>query len=230
MKKATFAASPLRIIRFRYGRGIGWNTVDSNPTLTPISKSTPESALSPGRVVGMGDSVLALDTILSTTFYFSVKWSSDLQSNKARDLLRFLLCRLYDEGRGQLVNTQLTLAQTTLARKLGISRQWVGVLLERLEKAGWIEYAAPWVGPGMRGSTSYRIGRTLKRLLVMLAKTRRGKAARKSAAKPTWQFSPTKLEKEKRLILARENQPPTEAQQARMPLLKRWMGRGQPAG
>jgi hypothetical protein len=66
----------------------------------------------------MGGSTLALDTILSATFFFSVKWSSDLQSNKARDLLRFLLCRLYDEGRGQLVNTQLTLAQKTKTPEL----------------------------------------------------------------------------------------------------------------
>src|SRR5258708_35458711 len=87
--------------------------------------------------------MLALDNILSATFYFSVKWSSDLQSNRARDLLRFLLCRLYDEGRGQLVNAQLTLAQTTLARKLGLSRQWVGELVQGLEAAGWIEHCSP---------------------------------------------------------------------------------------
>src|SRR5215813_8519944 len=103
----------------------------------------------------MGNVTLALDTILSASFHFVVKWSPELDRNKSRDLLRFVLIRLYDEGRGQLVNTQLTLAQTTLAKKLGNSRQWVGVLLERLQAAGWIEYEAPWIGPGMRGSTSY---------------------------------------------------------------------------
>src|SRR5882724_10334624 len=132
-------------------------------------KSTLGFALSPGKVVGMGGSVIALDTILSATFFFSVKWSSDLQSNKSRDLLRFLLCRLYDEGRGQLVNAQLTLAQTTLAKKLGMSRQWIGELVHRLEAAGWIEHYSPTLPDGTNGSTIFRVGRQLKRLLVTLA-------------------------------------------------------------
>ena len=36
------------------------------------------------------------------------------------------------------MNAQLTLAQTTLAHKLGISRQWVGTLVQRLEETGWL--------------------------------------------------------------------------------------------
>jgi len=169
---------------------------------------------------------VALDSILSASFHFVVKWSPGLDRTKGRDLLRFLLIRLYDEGRGQLMNTQITLAQTTLARKLGLSRQWVATLLERLERAGWIEYAAPWVGPGLRGSTTYRIGRTLKRLLVMLTKSKRGKKQGKSADNSRWQFSPSKLALQMKSIEEKENQPPTEQQLGRLPLLRQWMERG----
>src|SRR3712207_519122 len=45
-----------------------------------------------------------------------------LESNTAHQVLHYLLCRLSDEGRGQLVNARLTRAQATLAKKLGISR------------------------------------------------------------------------------------------------------------
>ena len=181
-----------------------------------------------GRVVGMGSGVLALDNILSATFYFSVKWSSDLQSNKARDLLRFLLCRLYDEGRGQLVNTQLTLAQTTLAQKLGMSRQWVGELVQRLEAAGWIEHYSPTLPDGTNGSTIWRIGRQLKRLLVMLAKSKRGKKPVKPAANSRWRFSPQNREKQLLLIQEREQQPLKQRVLEKLPLLKTWLSRGQP--
>src|ERR1043165_3602440 len=128
--------------------------------------------------------VLALDTILSASFHFVIKWSPELDRTKSRDLLRFILCRLYDQSRGQLVNTQLVLAQTTLARKLGLSRQWVGVLIQRLEAAGWIEHYSPVLPDGTNGSTIWRIGRTLKRLLVMLTKSQRGKKPVIRLAKP----------------------------------------------
>jgi hypothetical protein len=116
----------------------------------------------------MGGRVLALDVVLSAVFFFAGKWTPALKRNQSRDLLRFLLCRLYDQSRGQLVNGHVTLAQGTLARKLGLSRQWVGILLDRLQGAGWIKYTAPVLDDGMRRSTIFRVGRQLKRLLVML--------------------------------------------------------------
>jgi len=116
----------------------------------------------------MGRGVLTLDQIWSATSTFTVRWSAGLESNKAHRVLHYLLCRLYDEGRGQLVNARLTLAQTTLSKKLGISRQWVGELVSRLERAGWVEHASQKLPDGTNGSTLWRIGCQLKRLLVML--------------------------------------------------------------
>jgi DNA-binding Lrp family transcriptional regulator len=175
----------------------------------------------------MGSRVLALDNILSATFFFVGKWSPGLKHNQSRDLLRFLLCRLYDQGRGDLMQSQLTLAQTTLARKLGLSRQWVGILLERLQAAGWLEYYAPRLQNGMHGSTIFRAGGQLKRVLMKLMKVRPGKTPRKSAAQPRWHFSPSQREKELKKILEREKQPPSPETLHRFPLLQAWLTRGE---
>jgi hypothetical protein len=188
-----------------------------------------EFALLPGKGKGMGSRTLALDTILSATLHFAGKWQPALKRNQSRDLLRFVLCRLYDAGRGQLVGTQLTVAQGTLARKLGLSRQWIGILLARLQAAGWIECFAPTLNDGMKGSTVLRVGHQLKRLLVMLGKAKTRKKRALSAANTRWQFSPTYGEKKQILIRQKELTPPGEALLSKLPLLKLWLGRGEEA-
>src|SRR5262249_16819548 len=149
-----------------------------------------------------------------------------LQSNKARDLLRYLVCRLYEEGRGHLMNTQLSLAQTTLAHKLGISRQWTGELVHRLEVAGWIEHQSDKLPDGTNGSTIWRVGRTVKRLVIMLTKSRRGKSPTGKPAKSTWHFFPLKREKEILTIHEREKAPPDSHILLKIPLLGLWLERG----
>jgi hypothetical protein len=124
------------------------------------------------------------------------------------------------------MNAHLTLAQGTLAHKLGLSRQWIGVLLDRLRDAGWIEFAAPVLADGMRGLTIFRVGRQLKRLLLMLLKSKRRKTPAKSDANKAWQFSPSKEEKKHQQILERENIPPKPEVLKRIPLLKQWLERG----
>jgi hypothetical protein len=175
----------------------------------------------------MGRQVLALDTILSAVFFFTGEWTPTLKRNQSRDLLRYLLCRLYDQSRGQLMVGQVTLAQGTLAHKLGLSRQWVGELLDRLQAAGWIEYYAPVLEDGMRGSTIFRVGRQLRRLLVMLLKSKRRKTPTKSDVNRAWQFSPTDVEKRQRTIREQETTPPKPELLRRIPLLKAWLERGE---
>jgi hypothetical protein len=169
---------------------------------------------------------LTLDQIWSATSHFSIQWSEGIESNKAHRILHYLLCRLYDTGRGQLVNARLTLAQTTLAKKLGISRQWVGELVSRLEKAGWVEHASQKLPDGTNSSTIFRAGRMLKRLLVMLAKSRQRKSPIPKPAKSTWHFSPKKLEKDILSIQQRESKNPKPETLSRIPLLKAWIARG----
>jgi hypothetical protein len=63
-------------------------------------------------------------------------------------------------------------------------------LLQRLQDAGWIEYYAPVLDEGVRGSTIFRVGGQHKRLPLMLLKARRRKTPTKSDVNRTWQFSP----------------------------------------
>jgi MarR family protein len=174
----------------------------------------------------MGSGSLTLDTVLSATFHFVTKWSPGLKRNQSRDLLRYLVCRLYDQGRGQLMNAQLSLAQTTLARKLGISRQWVSVLVKRLEDAGWLVHTSEKLPDGMNGSSTWRIGRMFKRLLVTLVKSNQRKKPTKSVVNNTWHFSPLEREKKILSLLDREKKPPSPALLKRIPLLKVWLQRG----
>ena len=175
----------------------------------------------------MGSGTLALDNVLSATFYFVAKWSPDCHRNQGRDLLRYLLCRLYDEGRGNFFTAHLPLAQTTLAKKLGLSRQWVGELVRRLEQAGWIRHYSPTLPDGTNGSTIFTIGPQLKRLLITLAKSHRRKSPMKATARTHWHFSPTPVEKKQILIREKEELPPSETVLSKIPLLKRWLERGQ---
>jgi len=151
-----------------------------------------------------------------------------LTRTQARDLLRFLVCRWYDAGRGHLVKSPVKLSQGTLARKLGISRQWCQVLLGRLRDQGWLTYYAQLLPDGMRGSCVLSAGRQLKRLLVMLAKSRRGKEKqRNSADKLRWRISPSPEERKLLLIRQKENEPPPEQTLVKIPLLKAWLERGE---
>jgi hypothetical protein len=90
----------------------------------------------------------------------------------------------------------------------------------------WIEHVSPKLADGTNGSTIWRIGRQFKRLLVMLAKSKRGKSRTKSDDKSTWHFSPLRREKELLSLLAKEKDPPKPEMWAKMPLLKTWLERG----
>jgi hypothetical protein len=137
----------------------------------------------------------------------------------------FLLCRWYDAGRGHAVGAQVKLAQGTIAGKLGLSRQWSAILIQRLRQAGWLDYYAELLPDGMRGSCVLRAGKQLKRLLIMLKKSR-PKTPTKADVKSAWKFSPSKEEKEILLRRQKEKEPPTEQVLAKIPILRQWLGRG----
>jgi hypothetical protein len=171
---------------------------------------------------------LTLDQLWSAASTFTIKWSHGIESNKAHRVLHYLVCRLYDQGRGNLINASITLAQTTVAQKLGMSRQWVGTLTQRLEETGWLVHTSEKLPDGTNGSTTWRIGRQFKRLLVMLRKSNQRKSPTKSDAKSSWHFSPLSLEREKiRLrILEKEQELPSPSLLAKIPLLNKWLQRG----
>jgi DNA-binding Lrp family transcriptional regulator len=119
-----------------------------------------------------------------------------------------------------------TLAQTTLSRKLGISQQWIGELVSRLEREEWIEHYSPKLSNGANGSTIFRVGRMLKRLLVMRAKSKQRKSSTPKPAKCHWHFSPRELEKDILSIQQRENENSKPETLSRIPLLGAWIDRG----
>jgi hypothetical protein len=79
----------------------------------------------------MRSSLLTLDQIWSAISTFSIKWAEGIESNQAHRVLHSVRCRLDDVDRGNLINTRLTVTQTTLTHKLGRSRQWVGEMVSR---------------------------------------------------------------------------------------------------
>ena len=87
------------------------------------------------------------------------------------------------------MNARLTLAQTTLSKKLGISGQWMGELVSRLEREGWVQHSSQKLPDGTNSSTIFRARRLLKRLLVILSKSHRGEKPAKQAAMCRWHFS-----------------------------------------
>jgi hypothetical protein len=52
------------------------------------------------------------------------------------------------------------------------------VRVSRLQEGGWIQYPSPGIETGMRGSCIFRVGRQLKRLLVMVLKSRKKKTSK----------------------------------------------------
>jgi hypothetical protein len=116
----------------------------------------------------MGDSVLALDNIVSATVFFATKWTPGLKRSQARDLLRLLVCKLYGVSHGRVFHAQVRASQSTLAADLGISREWCNQLVGRLVAARWVHYTAARLPSGKFEVGVFRPGRTLKRLLCVL--------------------------------------------------------------
>jgi hypothetical protein len=66
----------------------------------------------------------------------------------------------------------------------------------------------------------------LKRLLIMLTKSKRRKTPILKPAKSTWHFSPLQREKELLSLLAKEKALPAPFLIAKIPLLGTWLKRG----
>lgn len=121
---------------------------------------------------------LTLDTIISAAFYFAGKWEAPLRRNQSRDVLRLILYKLYAAPGGSLFHRHARSSQAALADKLDLSREWVNKLLARLKLAGWIETTAPRLPDGKQEITQFRPGRMLKRVLVLLLKSRQRQKSR----------------------------------------------------
>lgn len=160
--------------------------------------------------------MVSLDTIQSAVFQQVRKQDLALSRTQARDVLAYVVNRLWFQSGGGIQSSRLVLSQSVLGHRLGLSRQWVNTLLTRLDQAGWIARYAPPVPGGQRGPTVIRIGPQLQRVLIAIKKSRV-----KSDVKSTRQLLPKKQDNKYFII-----QEPTGEQQRKLPLLKTWWERG----
>jgi hypothetical protein len=76
---------------------------------------------------------------LSVRVYDQVRQSSPtLGRSQAQYVLAAVLRRLYRASGGHLTTAEVSLDQEALAQEVQLSRQWLGVLLTRLQDAGWV--------------------------------------------------------------------------------------------
>ncbi len=121
---------------------------------------------------------ITLDQIISSSFFYLEKWSPDtinLKSNAAFDVLRYLLCRLYEEGNGKPLQAHVELSHSTIGSRLGLSRPWVCEMVGRLVDGGWLVSTSTWIGDNMRSSSCFSAGRQLRRLICYLLGSKRKK-------------------------------------------------------
>ena len=133
---------------------------------------------------GMGSGALALDTIVSAAFFFVGKWTPELKRSQSRDVLRLLIYKLYEAGRGDLFQAQVQVSQAELAAKCELSLRWCHELVGRLKESGWIRAYSVRISAEMNAPCVFSPGPHLKRLLFKLLKSRWPKRPAKSATHP----------------------------------------------
>src|SRR5712692_7186833 len=76
---------------------------------------------------------------LSDRVYDQVRQSSPtLSRGHAQYVLAAVLRHLYRASGGHLATAEVSLDQGALAQEVQLSRQWLGVVLTRLQAAGWL--------------------------------------------------------------------------------------------
>jgi hypothetical protein len=142
---------------------------------------------------------LTLDNIISAATHFFRKWSPASKHNQSFPVLRKLICKLYGASQGFLFNARIRCSQAAIAAELGLTREWVNKLIKRLSRWGWIIKEAPRLPDGKQEVTTFRAGGMLKRLFVMLLKSR--ECSKKNRVNSRSQSFPTKEEVEKNKAL-----------------------------
>lgn len=143
---------------------------------------------------------LTLDTIINSAFFFVGKWHPDLKRNQSRDVLRALLYKLFAPRGGSLFHRRARSSHAALAEQLSLSREWTCTLISRLRSSGWIETFAPRLsGSQQQDISTFRPGKMLKRLLVLLLRSKQ--RSQKSRVNDPSQKVPTKQEVEKNKAL-----------------------------
>jgi len=116
--------------------------------------------------------ILSLDTLCNAATYFAGQWTPALKLNQSRDALRLIINKLYGVSHGSMFKSRVRASHASLAATLGLSREWSCKLIGRLRESRWLETSAPRLPDGKQEITIFRPGRRLKKLLVMLLKSK----------------------------------------------------------
>jgi len=187
---------------------------------------------------------LSLDSICNASYFFALEWTPDtLKGNRSRDVLRLIISKLYGAGQGNLFHAKMRATHQSLADKLLLCREWTSKMIGRLREARWLETFALRLPDGKQDVTLFRPGKMLKRLLLMLFRSRQRPHGSSRVIDPSQiipkhqEFAKKPLlspeERQKKMlsrlekIKASENQPPTAQQMANIPLLEKWLERGE---
>jgi hypothetical protein len=146
--------------------------------------------------------MLTSDTILNSATYWFPVWSSHLIRGQSWRVLRLVLSKLYGPNGGSLFHRRARSSHAAIAQDLGLSRQWTCELLGRLCDAGWFESSAPRLPDGKQEISTFRPGRMLKRLLIMLLRSHQ--RLKKNRVNAACQKVPTKEDVEKNLRFLRK--------------------------
>ena len=152
----------------------------------------------------MGSQSLSLDTINAAAAFFSAKWQPSLKRSQSRDVLTLIVSKLYGVSHGHIFNAHVRCSHAALAHTLDLSREWTCKLIARLRVAGWIRTEAPRLPDGTQEVTIFRPGRMLKRLLVMVLKSRQRQKPLSSRVNDSSQKLPTKEQVEKNKTFLKE--------------------------
>lgn len=146
-------------------------------------------------------SILSLDTLCNSATYFVGQWTPALKLNQSRDLLRLVLSKMYFPSQGNLFHARIRASHAALADSLNLSREWTSKLVGRLREARWLETSAPRLPDGKQEVSTFRPGKRLKKLLVMLL---RSKQRKKNRVNTPLQKVPTEEERVKNRALLSE--------------------------
>jgi hypothetical protein len=116
--------------------------------------------------------ILSLDTICNSATYFVGQWTPELKRNQSRDLLRLVLSKMYFPSSGNLFHARIRASHAALAASLDLSREWTCKLSRRLCESQWLVALAPRLPDGKQEISIYKPGKRLKRLLVMLLRSK----------------------------------------------------------
>jgi hypothetical protein len=149
-------------------------------------------------------SSITLDTLANAANFFAGKWSPELKRNQSRDVLRAVINKLYGASRGSMFYARMKCSHAALAATVDLSRPWTSELISRLRDAGWLRSSAPRLPDGTQEISTFRPGPLMKRLLVMLLKSKQRPTH--SRVNDSRQRIPSKEQIEKNLHFLRQVQ------------------------